>query len=403
VVRVLLVNNHWQPSGGAETVALQTRRLLEGDGHEVVVFAVREHGDGGSGWPAGHGGGTTGARAGGPVKGIWSLDAFRRLGRLLDEHPIDVAHAHNVYEGLTLSVLDALERRGVPTVLTLHDYRALCPNGVLRRPTGEPCTRCVDGSPVLWPAVRHRCVRGSLRLSAAAAAEASLNRLRRRYARVALLLAPSRFLHGMLMRAGFPPERIAHVPNAVARAPGAGPHPAPARFMFAGRLTEDKGLDVLLCAARQLRGVARIAVLGGGRHEGAVRARVAAERLPVDVLGPGAPERVVHELCASTAAVLPSLWFENCPLAVLEAAARGIPAVVSDLGAMPELVEHRRTGLLVRPGNPAALADALLELAGDTALARELGRRARRRVRERHGEADYLARVTSAYRRAVDG
>jgi glycosyltransferase involved in cell wall biosynthesis len=397
-VRVLLLNNHWRPVGGAETVAIQTRRLLESAGHEVAVFSVAEDGEADGRWPRGGRGGTTGARAAGPLKGVWSIDAFRRLGRLLDDHPFDVAHAHNVYEGLTLSVLDALERRGIPTVLTVHDYRAICANGVLRRPGGGPCTRCLDASPLLWSAVRHRCVRGSLRLSTVAAAEASLNRLRRRYERLAGLLAPSRFLRRLLVQAGFPPQRIAFVPNAVPQAPPAAAPADPPRFVFAGRLTEDKGLDDLLQAARRVRGVARVAVVGTGRRESLVRACVAAERLPVDVLGPMTPAAVGRELCASTAVVLPSLWYENCPLAILEAAARGIPAVASDLGGMRELVEHRRTGLLVPPGDPPALAGAMLELAGDRALARELGRRARRRVLACHGEDEYLARVTAVYR-----
>ncbi|MBW3607991.1 MAG: glycosyltransferase [Actinobacteria bacterium] len=396
-MRVLVLNNHWRASGGAETVAMQTRRLLERAGHDVVTFAVGQADDG----PRPHPGGTTGARAGGPLKGIWSLDAFRRLLRLLDARPIDVAHAHNVYEGLTLSVLDALERRRVPTVLTVHDYRPVCPNGVLRRPDGERCVRCAAAGPPLWPAVRHRCVRGSVRLSAAAAAEASLNRVRRRYERLAALLAPSRFLRNVLVTAGLPAERITVVPNAVPPAPPAGAPPPAARFVFSGRLTEDKGLDVLLDAAARLRGVARIAVLGTGRREQAVRARVAAERLPVDVLGHVSPARVGHELSRSTAAVLPSLWYENCPLAILEAAARGIPVVASDLGGMRELVEHRRTGLLVAAGDADALAGALLGLADDGAWSRALGARARARVVAQHGEDAYLAAITAAYRQAA--
>jgi glycosyltransferase involved in cell wall biosynthesis len=399
-VRVLLLNNHWRLVGGAETVAIQTRRLLESAGHEVAVFSVAEDGQTAGEWPGGDRGGTTGARAAGPLKGVWSIDAFRQLDRLLDDRPFDVAHAHNVYEGLTLSVLDALERRRIPTVLTLHDYRALCPNGVLRRPGGGPCTRCLDSPPFLWSAVRHRCVRGSLRLSAVAAAEASLNRLRRRYERLAGLLAPSRFLRRLFIQAGFPPERIAFVPNAVPEtAPAAAPA-VPPRFVFAGRLTEDKGLDVLLHAAQRLRGVARVAVVGGGRRERLLATRVAAERLPVDLLGPMAPAAVARELGAGTAVVVPSLWYENCPLVILEAAARGIPAVASDLGGMRELVEHRRTGLLVPPGDPAALAGAMLELVGDPALVHELGGRARRRALGEHSEEQYLARITAVYRRA---
>src|SRR4051812_42644279 len=161
-MRVLLVNNHWRASGGAETVARHTKELLEAAGHDVLVLAVAESAGDPAAWPRPTGGGTTGARAAGPVRGVWSLDAHRRLRRLVAGERVDVAHLHNVYEALTVSVLDALDVHGIPTVVTAHDYRAVCPNGVLRRPGGvAPCTACLDTAPLAWPAVRHRCVRGS--------------------------------------------------------------------------------------------------------------------------------------------------------------------------------------------------------------------------------------------------
>jgi glycosyltransferase involved in cell wall biosynthesis len=397
-MRILLVNNHWRASGGAETVVRHTRALLEAAGHEVLVFAMAESPGDPPGWPRPTGGGTTGARAAGPVRGLWSLDAHRRLRRLLAREHVDVAHLHNVYEALTLSVLDALDARGVPAVLTAHDYRAVCANGVLRRPGGAPCSACVDSAPLAWPAVRHRCVRGSLRLSAGAAAEVSLNRLRRRYERAGAVLAPTTFMAGVLRRAGL--RRVRHVPNPVRPTPLA-PAPAAPRFVFAGRLTEDKGVDVLLDAAAGMRSGARITVLGSGRGEAEMRERIAAQALRVDLRGFVAPEAVAGEFAAATAVVVPSLWPENGPLAIMEAGAHGVPAVVSDLGAMAELVRDGRTGRTFPPGDGVALARILDGLAADPRAARALGVAARERVLDEHAEERHLDLLLDAYAAAA--
>ena len=140
---------------------------------------------------------------------------------------------------------------------------------------------------------------------------------------------------------------------------------------------------------------------GSGRLERAVRARVAAEELPVDVLGPLAPDRVAAELRAAAVAVLPALWWENCPMAVLEAAAQGVPVVASAVGGVPELVDDGTTGLLVPPGDAAALSGALTRLLSDPAGAGRLGRAGWARVRSRHDPAAHVAALQEVYRRVA--
>jgi glycosyltransferase involved in cell wall biosynthesis len=145
----------------------------------------------------------------------------------------------------------------------------------------------------------------------------------------------------------------------------------------------------------------RVRLAGSGRLERAVRARVAAEGLPVDVLGPLVPDRVAAELRAAAVAVLPALWWENCPMAVLEAAAHGVPVVASAVGGVPELVDDGRTGLLVPPGDVAALAGALTRLVSDPAEADRMGRAGWARMRSRHDPAAHVAALQDVYRRVA--
>src|SRR5918998_2660202 len=347
-VRVLLVGNHWtEGPGGAETMLVLTADLLRAAGHEVVPFAVAEERTlptpVRASLPVAAGAGAR-TRFGEAAAGVWSPSSYRALARVVDDVRPDVAHVHHVYERLTVSVLDALQRWGVPTVMTLHDYKPVCPNFRLFT-DGAPCTRCLSGR--YWQVVRHRCLEGSRWRSLAAAADAYASRGRGVYDRVDRFLAPSAFLRDRVVDGGLPAERVEVLPNPVVTAPS--PRPAraePPSVLYASRLVAEKGVDTLLDAAARLPAGVRVRLAGSGRLERAVRSRVAAEGLPVDVLGPLPPERVAAELRAAAVAVLPALWWENCPMALLEAAAQGGPAGPPAGGGHPQNGGGGPTGVL---------------------------------------------------------
>jgi glycosyltransferase involved in cell wall biosynthesis len=401
-VRVLLVGNHWtEGPGGAETMLVLTADLLRAAGHEVVPFAVAEERTLPTPvrdrLPVAAGAGAR-TRFGEAWAGTWSPRSYRALARVVDEVRPDVAHVHHVFERLTVSVLDALQRRGVPTVMTLHDYKPVCPNFRLYT-EGAPCTRCLSGG--YWQVVRHRCLEGSRWRSVAAAADAYASRARGVYDRVDRFLAPSAFLRDRVADGGLPADRVQVLPNPVVAAPQPRPAAVGSDALYASRLVAEKGVDTLLDAAARLPPGVRVRLAGSGRLERAVRARTAAEGLPVDVLGPLPPSEVAAELRAAAVAVLPALWWENCPMAVLEAAAQGVPVVASAVGGVPELVDDGRTGLLVPPGDAAALAGALTRLLSDPAEAGRMGRAGWARVRARHDPAAHVAALQEVYGRVA--
>jgi glycosyltransferase involved in cell wall biosynthesis len=396
---VLLVGNHWTPGpGGAETMMVLTAELLRAAGHEVVPFAVAEDRTLPTPvrdrLPAAAGAGAR-TRFGEAWAGTWSPRAYLALRRVVEEVRADVAHVHHVHERLTVSVLDALRSARVPTVLTVHDYKPVCPNFRLFT-GGVPCTRCLGGR--YANVVRHRCLEGSRWRSVAAAADAYATRGRRVYEQLDALVAPSAHLRDRLVEGGLPAGAITVLPNPVVAAPAPRPAPHGPPVVFSGsRLVPEKGVDVLLDAAARLPVGVRVRLAGSGRAERAVRDRVAAEGLPVDVLGPLPPAGVATELRAATTAVLPAVWEENCPMAVLEAAASGVPVVASATGGVPELVDDGATGLLVPPGDPAALAAALTGLVTGPAEAARLGAAAWARARQRHDPRVHVDALLDLY------
>lgn len=168
-------------------------------------------------------------------------------------------------------------------------------------------------------------------------------------------------------------------------------------MLYAGRLVAEKGVETLLDAATRLPAGVRVRMLGSGRIERQVRARVATEGLPVDVPGPQPPDAVVTQLRGAAVAVLPALWWENCPMAVLEAGAQGVPVVASSVGGIPELVDDGTTGLLVPPGDAPALAGALTGLVDRSDIAARMGRAAWARVRERHDPVAHVGALLGLY------
>ena len=240
-MRVLQVNKFFHPRAGAETAFLQTRDLLRAEGHDVIDFAMRHRDNLPSPYASFFAPERSYEPDGGAIRrtrdavsSVYSLQARRALARLLDAHRPNVAHLHNVYHQLTLSLVDELAARRIPIVLTLHDWKIVCPAYTLFT-EGAPCRRCPSGSVI--NAIRHRCVKGSTAASALAAGEAAIARRRGTYGKVQRVIAPSRFGIAVAELAGIHPNRVDYVPNFLPDAELAGNVPAADhRLLYAGRL-----------------------------------------------------------------------------------------------------------------------------------------------------------------------
>jgi glycosyltransferase involved in cell wall biosynthesis len=327
---------------------------------------------------------------------VYSPAAKRALSNLLDAHRPDVAHLHNIYHQLTLSILDELAERGIPIVVTMHDWKVVCPAYTLFT-NGAPCRRCPSGS--VMNAVRHRCVKSSAAASAVAAAEAVVARRRRSYSKVHRFIAPSRFAIGIAALGGIPPEKVAYIPNFLPedelRVEHSGSDAGP-RLLYAGRLEVIKGVRYLLEAFARLRVPATLRIAGSGDLESEVR--TAAARDPrISYLGMLPRAALYSEVAAARAVLLPSLYEDNGPLIILEAQARAKPMIITDRGGPPEFVRHGETGLVVEAGCVEGLTAAMRRFATDEALARRLGVRAQQNVRREHSAARHYALLSRIY------
>ncbi len=239
------------------------------------------------------------------------------------------------------------------------------------------------------------------RVERALAVESTLHRATRAYGAVDLFICPSRWLADKLREGGVFPDRVVHIPNFVDHAPIAPAVGAGDGFVYAGRITKNKGLHNVIEAFGRVPG-AKLRLFGSGPDLVELE-RLAEHVAPGQVEFRGAipPAQVFDEYRRARACVLPSVVPENLPLAFLEAMATARAVITPDLGGSPEVIHHEENGLLVKPDDVEALAEAVRRLDGDPELAARLGRRGRELVVERYGPEDHLGQIEAAYEAAV--
>jgi glycosyltransferase involved in cell wall biosynthesis len=406
-MRILHINKFNYRRGGAEAYMLDTMSLQRDAGHDVAVFAMDHPDNDRSEFEANFPSYidferpperlTERARA--AARMIWSRTAAAGAERTIEAFRPDVAHLHNIYHQLSPSVLRPLRQRGVPTVMTLHDFKLVCPSHEMLD-HGRPCEACLPHR--FHQAVLHRCKNGSLAASSLLALESGLHRAGRLYGGTDLFICPSQFLLQKMRAGGVFPERLRVLPSftdAVRLSPKTvvgGP------VVFAGRLVPQKGVDVLIEAVASMSEDTRVVIVGDGPARQDLE-RQAAQHCPTRVEFVGRLNRLaVLELMRSAlAVVLPSRAYENQPLVVLEAQALGVPVIGSDIGGIPELVVDGATGWTVRAGDPASLRAALATLVGDPARAMAMGRAGREAVLSRFSPEAHLEQLEGLYTEAA--
>ena len=388
-MRVLIVHNRYRSSmpSGENSVVEQELELLRGRGLDVHLLSVES--DEIAGW-------SLPKKAMLPGRVVWSREGARLVRSRIDDLRPDVVHFHNTFPLLSPAALRAAAGTGVRVVKTLHNFRPLCPAGMFFR-DGHVCEECLGRTPL--PAVRHGCYRGSRGATLPlAVADAVHERAGTWRTAVDVYLTPSAFARGRYVAAGWPADKVAvkynSAPDVDVRLDGPG-----RGFVCLARLGPEKGVDVLLDAWRLAfpDGGEGLTVIGSGDLEEALRDR-AADLAGVEFTGQLPHDQVLERVLATRAVVMPSIWYEVFPRTVVEAYAAGVPMVASRLGSLIEVVPDRRAGLLFEPRDPAALADALRELAGDDGLCERLGGGGRALYEERFHPAVTTDRLLAVYR-----
>lgn len=382
-MKVLHAYNRHRGGGGADDACEATLRISSDKGIEVGVFA-RSSRD----LPPGLRG-----RVRAFFGGLYARTAVREFTRCLDEFRPDVVHAHELFPLISPWILPRCTAVGVPVVMTCYDYRLTCPVATHFR-RGALCHRCLGGREH-WAVLRN--CRDSVPESLAYALRNAVARRFRLFSEhVNRFIALSEFSRRWLVeKARIAEHRIAVNPCSI-RIPSTGVgDPAQGGYVgFAGRFVPEKGVEILLDAAR--RADLPVSLAGDAPTHPAARRD---DR--VSFVMTESPDDLAAFYRGARMIATPSIWYETFGLVAAESMSHGVPVVASRIGALQETVEDGVTGLLFEPGNPEDLAAQLRRLWEDDNLCRRLGRTARERISERCSAEAHFSGLAAVYRSVV--
>lgn len=385
-LRILQLHNHHAGPGGAMEVLSHERELLSAAGHHVEQFTLPPAADLG----------LAPLRAG--AKAVWNREAARETTLRIARFRPDVVHVHTPFPLMSPAVFRAAKRAGAPTVVTLHSFRFACVAATCHR-DGRICEDCV-GRRVKWPAVAHRCYHDSALGSGALVVSLLTHRATGTFHHdIDRYLALTGFARELMIRDGYPAEKIIVKPNSVPDTVGAGrPDLASPYLLFAGRLIDVKGVRTLLAAWRRVTtDRVRLVVAGDGELRDLVRdAAVSDDR--VEWRGWLDESAVTRLMSGALATVVPSEWYEGLPLVILRSLSVGTPVVASDLENISKELLEDGAGWAFRMGDPIDLARVMEAVAQDPDTVSGMRERARASFDVRYSPAVDTARLEAVYR-----
>ena len=364
-MKILMVNKFLYPRGGSESYMLKLGEELSRLGHEIEYFGMYDEKN-----TVGNADGlytanmdfhsTSMARFVYPFKIIYSREAAKKIGKVLDRFQPDIVHMNNINFQLTPSIIYAVKKRNIPLVQTVHDYQMICPNHLLYSfNETKPCDRCIQGSK--WNCVKYSCIHNSKIKSLLGVVEAKLYSVLQTYKKVDLYICPSNFLKNKLCSAsGMYREKTFTIHNFIerkftpVRSEGCAPYIA-----FVGRLSAEKGV-ALLAETAKLLPEQQFVVAGTGPDDACLKG------IPnITLKGFVSGAELTDFMANAKLLIAPSVCYENCPLSILEAHSLGVPVVTMNSGGMAELVEDGKTGGLAHEPTPACIAETIKKCLDD--------------------------------------
>ncbi|MEM9399960.1 MAG: glycosyltransferase [Verrucomicrobiota bacterium] len=349
-MRILSVHNSYQIRGGEDESRQTEENLLRSHGHQIETYEISNDliSDMSSIQVA--------------VRTLWSQKTYQDVSQILKKDKYDLVHVQNFFPLISPSIFYAVKSANVPVIQTLRNYRLLCPNALFFR-DGGVCEDCL-GKVIPYPGVVHSCYRDNMGASTVTASMLVLHRFLRTWQnKIDGYIALTQFAQSKFVEGGFPAEKIYVKPNFVDPDPGVGDGSG-GYALFVGRLSVEKGLDTLLQAWELLGYSIPLKIIGDGPLAEEVKAATQ-ESNRVEWLG-RLPVHEVYDLMGRARfLVFPSKWYETFGRVAVEAFAKGTPVIASKIGAIAEIVDTGRTGLLFESGNPSDLAAKVNELISD--------------------------------------
>ena len=385
-MKILICHNSYVFHGGEDVVFEDEMELLRSRGHSVSTFTRNNHSLANSG------------NLSTAINTIWNKQVYKEIRSQIAKDRPDVVHCHNTFPIISPSIYYAAKREQVPVVQTLHNFRLICPKAVLMR-DGKFCEDCV-GKMFAWSGVRNKCYRESYSATFITAAMLSIHRLRSTWKNcIAQYIALTDFSKRKYVSAGFSPEHISVKPNFVRTDHGMGD--ANGKYMiYVGRLSEEKGIQVLIDAWKQVKSDYHLRIVGEGPWENQLQSASNTDSR-IEILGHLSHSRVMQQVANAKALLFPSIWYEGFGRSIIEAFSVGTPVIASDCGAMSELIQHDENGLLFGRGDACELAQQIHRILNDDGFRTFIRQNARDSFLQKYSADANYDRLIKIYHRAM--
>ncbi|MBU7583272.1 MAG: glycosyltransferase family 4 protein [Nostoc sp. TH1S01] len=391
-MKLLILHNRYRLTGGEDKVVQAEKSLLETNGHNVILLEENNLSIVNI-WD-------TLAAAGGA---IYSLASKHRVQEEIMRFSPEIVHVHNFFPLLSPAVYDACYAAGVPVIQTLHNYRLACPKAMPFR-DGKICEDCI-GTLIPWSSVVHGCYRNSHIQSSVVAAMTTWHRLTGTWhKRVNGYIVLTQFQKEKMIQAGLPAEKIYIKPNFVFHTDSKKSDIRRDNYLlFVGRLSEEKGVSVLIDAYIGNNISTPLKIVGDGPLRQALQQQVqqAGYTKLIEFLGHQDKSIVMELMKKAKFLVLPSIWYEGFPLTIVEAFASRLPVIVSKLGSMAEIVENQVSGLHFEAGNSQDLATKIKWAINHPEFMSNYGNNARLSYESKYSSAVNYKQLISIYNKFI--
>ncbi|MBF0413344.1 MAG: glycosyltransferase family 4 protein [Desulfamplus sp.] len=407
-MNILFLNNYHYLRGGSEQVYFGEIELLRTHGHLVHAFARKTESD----FPSKYApffpkdiktdSLSFGFSTFRMVKEIlYSSESKKQLEKILKKFKPDVVHAHNIYGRLTTSVLDLLYANNIPIVMTLHDYKLICPSYKMMF-NNRVCEDCKGGK--YYQAVLNKCHKNSMAASAIYALETWLNDYFQKYRlNVSFFVAPSLFLKDKLVDFGWVSEQVIYIPNYIVSKVFEPNYDSKDYLLYLGRLSAEKGISTLIQAFLEVESKSIKLVIAGDGPERGYLESISKNDNRIKFTGYLSGNELREVTRNAKAVVIPSEWYENAPISILEAFAYGKPVIGARIGGIPEMVVDGKNGLLFESGNVRDLTAKIRDfLTLSDSRITDIGKAARKTVEEKYNPELHYDNLFTLYQKAID-
>jgi glycosyltransferase involved in cell wall biosynthesis len=404
-MKIVLINKFLYPKGGDAISTLNTGKLLTSKGHKVFFWGMHHLSN--------------------PpyplqeyfvnyvdlnnLKGIrrkfqvavnmfYSFEAKEKIQKFIEIEKPNIIHLHNFAHQISPSILDVFKKYKIPTIMTMHDYKLVCPVYTLYS-NNKPCERCKDGR--FYQCTINKCTKNSLAKSFLNTLEMYFHhKFLHIYDLVGIYISPSRFLKNKVEEMGLKGE-VVYLPNFINLDEYTPQYNSEEKsIIYFGRLSQEKGLLTLVEAMKGLD--IKLKIIGDGPLKETLEYKVKEEKIEnIEFLGYLGGEQLKKNVRKAMFVVLPSEWYENNPLSIIEGFALGKPAIGARIGGIPELVKDNETGLTFEAGNAEDLRQKIEDLISDPNKVEQMGKIARKLVEQEFNREKHYESLIAIYQQAI--